>query len=160
MSVTAAILVAEDDPADVYFMQRAFKKVELGNPVVFVPDGAAAIETLSRPKSHPDERLPALVILDLKMPRRTGMQVLEWMRSEPVVRAIPVLILSSSANQSDIEAAYEAGASGFLIKPPSSEERTQLAAFIKHWLGAIQPPLGASEGFKAALTYRGAVANR
>jgi CheY-like chemotaxis protein len=151
-----SVLVAEDDETDVFFMKRAFAKVELTHPLVFVPDGLAAIELLGRAKLYPDERLPGLVILDLKMPRRNGLQVLEWMRGESIVRAIPVLVFSSSANQSDIEAAYDRGASGFMVKPSSSDERAQLATFIKSWLQSIQPPVSASENFKAALAYRAA----
>jgi CheY-like chemotaxis protein len=153
-----SILIAEDEESDVFFMKRAFEKVALPNPAVYVPDGMAAIEFLSRAKSHPDERLPGLVVLDLKMPRRNGLQVLEWMRAEPVIRAIPALVFSSSANQNDVEAAYDRGASGFMIKPPSSAERAEFATFIKDWLRCIQPPLIALEGFKAALAQRGCFA--
>lgn len=154
MNSLASILIAEDDEADVFFMKRAFKKVELANPVVFASDGLAAIEILNHGKVNPDERLPGLVILDLKMPRRTGLQVLGWMREQPVLRGMPVLVFSSSSNQSDIELAYEAGASGFMIKPPSAEERMQVAEFIKNWVRLIQPPLAASENFKTALAFR------
>ena len=156
MSGLPSILVAEDDETDVFLLQRAFRKVELPNPVVVVPDGLACIEKLAHAKTHPEERLPGLVMLDLKMPRRSGLQVLEWMRAEPVMRSIPVLIFSSSANQSDVESAYDRGASGFLIKPPSATERLDVASFIKHWLRLIQPPLTASENFKAALRQRAA----
>lgn len=160
MSSAPAILVAEDDDADVFFLRRAFKQVELTNPVLFVADGMAAIDALARSKTHAEERLPGLVILDLKMPRRSGLQVLEWMRRQPVIRSIPVLIFTSSSNQSDIESAYEAGASGFLVKPSSSEERVELAGFIKQWVRLMQPPLAAAEGFKAALAYRAATSPR
>ncbi|HVU36492.1 MAG TPA: response regulator [Opitutaceae bacterium] len=154
MSRLLSVLIAEDDESDVYFMMRALKKAELENPVTFVPDGLAAIEALSHAKAQPEQRLPALVLLDLKMPRRTGLQVLEWMRREPVIRSIPAVVLSSSSNQSDIEAAYEAGANGFLMKSPSSENRLEIAIFIKAWLRLMQPPLTASESFKVALAYR------
>jgi CheY-like chemotaxis protein len=156
MNGLPSVLVAEDDEADVFLLQRAFRKIELPNPVVVVADGLACIEKLTHAKAHPEERLPGLLMLDLKMPRRSGLQVLEWMRGEPVLRSIPVLIFSSSSNQSDIESAYDAGASGFMIKPPSAAERLDVAAFIKHWLRIIQPPLTASENFKAALRHRAA----
>lgn len=149
-----SVLLAEDDEADVLFLQRALKQAEFGHRLDVVSDGMAAIEFLSQAKAAPEQRLPALVILDLKMPRRTGLQVLQWMRQEPVVRSIPVLILSSSTNQSDVEAAYEAGASGFLVKPPSVAERNELARFIKDWMRLVQAPLTALENFKAALIYR------
>ena len=162
MSAAAApsILIAEDDEADVLFLQRAFKQVELTNPVRVVSDGMEAVEALSEASIRPEQRLPGLVILDLKMPRRTGLQVLEWMRQQPVIRSIPVLILSSSTNQADIENAYELGANGVLIKPPSVAERNELARFIKDWLRTIQPPLISTEGFKAAQTQRSALADK
>ena len=98
--------------------------------------------------------MPALVILDLKMPRRSGLQVLQWMREQPVIRSIPVLIFSSSTNRSDFEAAYELGANGFLIKPPSTAERRELAHFIKDWMRLIQAPLAACESFRVAQAQR------
>lgn len=158
-AATLSILLAEDDEADVLFLRRAFKHVELPNPVHVVSDGMEAIDALSETKLRPDRCLPALVLLDLKMPRRTGLQVLEWMRQQPVIRSVPVLILSSSTNQTDIEDAYELGANGFMIKPPSVAERNELARFIKDWLRTIQPPLTATEGFKAAQTRRSALAD-
>lgn len=157
-SGTLSILLAEDDESDVLFLQRAFKQVELQNPVRVVSDGMEAIEVLSEARIRPEQRLPALVILDLKMPRRTGLQVLEWMRQQPVIRSIPVLILSSSTNQNDVENAYELGASGFMIKPPSVAERNELARFIKDWLRTIQPPITSTESFKAAQAHRNAAA--
>ena len=159
-AATLSILLAEDDEADVLFLRRAFKQVELPNPVRIVTDGMEAIEALTEAKLQPEQRLPALVILDLKMPRRTGLQVLEWMRQQPVIRSVPVLILSSSTNQTDIENAYELGANGFMIKPPSLAERNELARFIKDWLRTIQPPLTSTEGFKAAQTQRSALADK
>jgi CheY-like chemotaxis protein len=149
-----SILLAEDDETDVLFLRRAFKQVELSNPVDVVPDGLEAIEFLERRKQKPEQRFPALVILDLKMPRRTGLQVLQWMREQPVIRAVPVVIFSSSSNQSDIESAYDAGANAFLVKPPSVNERNEIARFIKDWLRVSQPPLTAVESYRAAQAHR------
>jgi CheY-like chemotaxis protein len=152
-----SILLAEDDEADVMLLQRAFKDVSLVNPLHVANDGQAAIDFLTQLRSRPDERLPGLAILDLKMPRRSGIQVVEWMRAQPVIRTIPALIFSSSANRSDIEAAYDAGASAYLIKPPSIAERTELARFLKDWLRLVQSPSAALESFKAAQGHRAPV---
>jgi CheY-like chemotaxis protein len=149
-----SILLAEDDEADVLFLKRAFKQVELSNPVHVVTDGQEAIDFLSRAKSQPDERLPALVILDLKMPRRDGLQVLRWIREQPLIKSVPVLIFSSSSNRSDVESAYDLGANAFMTKPPSVGERAELARFIRDWLRFIQPPLAAAEGVRAAEAQR------
>jgi CheY-like chemotaxis protein len=153
-SSSLRILLAEDDDSDVLFLRRAFNKVEVKNPLHAVSDGLQAIQTLSQIALNPEERLPALVILDLKMPRRNGMEVLQWMRQQPVIRSIPVFIFSSSSNQSDVEMAYESGANAFLTKPPSLVEREEVARFVKNWLSVTQPPLAASESFRSARTQR------
>lgn len=154
MNTHLSILVAEDDETDVLFLRRAFKQVELNNHLDVVPDGFEAIEFLQRRKQQSEQRLPALVILDLKMPRRTGLQVLQWMREQPIIRAVPVLIFTSSSNQSDIESAYDAGANAFLVKPPSVGERNEIARFIKDWLRLNQAPLAGVESYKAAQAHR------
>jgi CheY-like chemotaxis protein len=152
-----SLLLAEDDEIDVLFLQRAFKQVELNNPLQVAADGQQAIDALAQIKNHPEQRLPALVILDLKMPRRTGLEVLEWMRAQPVIRSIPALILSSSTNLSDVERAYDLGANGYMVKPPSVAERNELARFIKDWLRVIQPPLSATESFRAGQAQRAGI---
>jgi CheY-like chemotaxis protein len=148
------ILLAEDDDADVLLLRRAFKEVELANPLQVVTDGQEAVEFLTNSRAQAADRAPALVILDLKMPRRGGMQVLQWMRQEPVIRNIPVMIFSSSANAAEIEAAYNFGANAYAVKPPSTAERREIARFIKDWLRLIHPPLASVEGFKAAQAQR------
>jgi len=149
-----SVLLAEDDASDVILLRRAFKDVDLTNPLHVTTDGQEAVEFLDGAKARPEERLPALVILDLKMPRRSGLQVLQWMRDQPILCSLPAVIFSSSANRSDIECAYDFGANAYLIKPPSMAERTELARFIKDWLRLIQPPLGASESFRSAQAQR------
>lgn len=151
MNDEATILIAEDDEADVLLLRRAFKEADVRNPVHFAHDGLEAIDFLTEQRRTADDRLPALVILDLKMPRRNGMEVLLWLRQQPVLRCLPVLIFSSSARVEDIERAYAFGANGFLVKPPSTVQRTEMARFIKDWLRFNQAPLASTEGFKAAL---------
>src|SRR5438067_12964024 len=99
-------------------LRRAFKEVGMPHPVEIARDGQEAIEFLSRDRASPDDRLPALVMLDLKMPRRNGMEVLKWMREQPVLRCLPVFVFSSSAHRTDVEQAYALGADGFIVKPP------------------------------------------
>jgi CheY-like chemotaxis protein len=149
-----SILVAEDDESDVIFLRRAFKVAGIANPLHVVADGQEAIDYLARSKSFPAERLPALVMLDLKMPRRGGLQVLRWIREEPIIRCLPVMILSSSENRNDIESAYDGGANAYMIKPPSLAEQAEVARFIKEWLRLIRAPLASVEGFRAAQTQR------
>ncbi|MBA4137990.1 MAG: two-component system response regulator [Opitutus sp.] len=134
MSATATILLAEDDELDVMLLRRAFASVELNNPLEFAHDGQHAIEWLEQRLRQPELPLPALVLLDLKMPRRDGLQTLRWMRSQSPLRCVPAIIFSSSAHRHEVRRAYEAGANAFLVKPPSLAERAEVARFIKHWL--------------------------
>lgn len=150
MSDGRAILVAEDDESDVLLLRRAFQEADLRNPVHFVEDGQAAIDFISRLCQSPQDRLPALMMLDLKMPRRTGMDVLHWLRQQSVLRCMPVMVFSSSAHREDIERAYTLGANAFFVKPASTVQRTELARFIKDWLQFNQPPLASTNGFRVA----------
>lgn len=150
MTPPVSILLAEDDDTDVLFLERAFAEVELRHPLQVARDGKEAIDLLSQAGKPPDDRLPGLVILDLKMPRLTGLEVLDWMRQHPVMRRIPVIVFSSSAHRADIERAYALGANAFLVKPPSTAQRKRVAQFIKDWLHLSLPPLASSEGVFAA----------
>lgn len=152
MNQSASILLVEDDEADVLLLRRAFKDADIQNPLQVARDGQEAIDFLARPWLPPGDRLPALVLLDLKMPRRTGAEVLAWMRDKPVLCTVPVIIFSSSANRNDIEQAYCLGANAFMVKPPSLGERLELARFLKQWLRLNQPPLACTEGYSAAQT--------
>ncbi|MES2694451.1 MAG: response regulator [Verrucomicrobiota bacterium] len=153
-ALSHSILLAEDDESDVFLLRRAFKEVGLTNPVHVVADGQAAIDFLTQAKSREDERMPALILLDLKMPRRTGLQVLQWIREQPLLRSLPVFIFSSSENRNDVENAYDGGATAYLIKPPSLAERADLARFLKDWLRTVQPGLSVSESVRAAQAQR------
>lgn len=144
------ILIAEDDEVDVLLLRRAFEEAGVRNGLRFVHDGQAAIEFLSAVRDAPDDRLPSLVILDLKMPRRTGIEVLQWIGNQPVLRCVPVMIFSSSAHREDIERAYALGANAFIVKPASTVQRAEVARFIRDWMQFNEPPLAATEGFKAA----------
>jgi CheY-like chemotaxis protein len=132
------ILVAEDDENDVTFLQRAFAQAEVRNPLHFVPDGQAAIDYLSGTGAYSDRNqhpLPGLVLLDLKMPRKTGMDVLKWVRGQEAFRCLPTIIFSSSTHPDEIETAYRNGVNAFVTKPSGMPERTELARMIKgFWL--------------------------
>lgn len=151
---TSRILFAEDDENDVFFMQRAFTEAGLPHTLHVVADGQEAIDYLSGAEKYADRKeypLPSLLILDLKMPRRTGMEVLEWIRSRPELRMLPVLILSSSAHRHDVERGYALGANAFVAKPSSTEQRTELARMIKgFWLTFNETPFLCGEGVDAA----------
>jgi CheY-like chemotaxis protein len=119
-------------------MQRAFVQAEIANPLKVARDGQEAIDYLSGTGPYADREkfpLPILVLLDLKMPRKSGMETLEWIRGQKQLRALAVIIFSSSVQPAEIEQAYALGANAFVTKPPGTKERIEFARMIKGlWL--------------------------
>ena len=152
MPDTLTILLAEDDETDVLLLKRAFVEVGIANPVEVVADGQEAIDYLERLQAAPGpgDRMPAIMILDLKMPRLTGLDVLRWARAESGMRCVPIIVFSSSAHQHDVERAFAAGANAFVVKTPATSERLEFARFIKLWLHFNQLPVACTDGFRAA----------
>jgi CheY-like chemotaxis protein len=133
-----AVLYAEDEPDDVFFMERAFRRAGIEHGLHTVADGKEAMDYLSGKEKYADRTinpLPAVVLLDLKMPEFSGFEVLRWIRSTAEVAAVPVVILTSSAQRADIERASSLGANGYLVKPGNLEELAEVARAIKaYWL--------------------------
>ena len=158
MKSRGSFLVAEDDGNDVFFLQRAFQQAKIENPLHIVGDGQEAIDYLSGEGKFSDRSLyplPHLFILDLKMPRKTGLDVLLWLQEQPELRCLPVLVLSSSAQRTDIERAYELGANAFVVKPASLERRVELAKVIgTFWLEFNEGPIVCTEGLESARKLR------
>jgi CheY-like chemotaxis protein len=118
------VLVVEDDSTDVLMIRRAFKKAQLLNPLHIVDNGDAAVDYLSGKPPYDDRSLhplPAVVLLDLKLPRRSGLEVLEWLRQQPGLRRLPVVVLTSSMESTDVRKAYDLGCNSYLVKPVSFE---------------------------------------
>jgi CheY-like chemotaxis protein len=138
MTKSGHILVAEDDPTDAYFFQRAFKRAGIPVLLHFVRDGQEVIDYLQGDGQFADRTahpLPQLILLDLKMPRLDGFEVLEWMREQPGFSSLQVVIFSGSGEPKDIKRAYGLGANWYLVKPHSMEELTALVGrFKKFWL--------------------------
>src|SRR3954462_7072870 len=138
MNSSLGILLAEDNDDDVFLLKRAFANAEIRNPLYVAHDGQEAIDYLPGVGNFVNRTefpLPSLVILDLKMPKRSGMEVLQWVRTQPVLHCLPVIIFSSSAHRHDVERAYRLGANAVVSKPACSENRIQLSRFIKgFWL--------------------------
>lgn len=132
------ILYAEDDENDMFFMERAFEKLNVANPLRMVSDGRQAIAYLSggEPFSNRDENpIPCLILLDLSMPGKGGLDVLQWVRTQPAFSEIPVVVLTSSNQESDIHRAGLLGASGYLIKPGEPDELIQMVRELhQYWL--------------------------
>lgn len=140
--MTRALLLAEDNEDDVFFFQTAAKKAGWKHEIHTVGNGREAIAALTRyvAEDFPATRL-SLVLLDLKMPFVGGLEVLEWAQTQPKLRFVPFAMLTSSEQESDIEAAYRAGASSFLVKPAQSEGLVNLLRAIDaYWLGENRLP--------------------
>lgn len=114
------VLLVEDQSADVLLTQRAFQRVNASINLQIAEDGLEAIHYLSGEDKYGDRKLhplPQLILLDLKLPRRSGFEVLQWLQSHERLRRIPVIIVSSSDIQRDINQAYDFGANAYLVKP-------------------------------------------
>ena len=132
------LALAEDNADDVFFLKRALKTAEIGNPLEILPDGRHALEYLGGAGRYADRRAhppPRLLLLDLKLPLVGGFQVLEWVRARPETRCLPVIILTSSGQYKDVRRAYELGANSYLIKPSGADRMAgQMKAFRQFWL--------------------------
>ena len=140
MDEKPVILVAEDDPNDIFFLRRAFQKAAIKCRILDVSDGQQAIFYLqgTAPYSNrADYPLPQLLVLDLKMPLMNGFDVLEWLRGQPDLAQLPALVLSSSAQDEDISRARRLGARDYLVKPTDLAQLSELAREIAtKWLQA------------------------
>jgi CheY-like chemotaxis protein len=137
-AVAPRILVAEDEETEVLLFQLALQSAGLSYPVIVARDGQEAIDYLAgnapyeNRLSHP---LPALVMLDLKMPRMTGFDVLSWLGSQPQLQNIPAVVLSSSSYPEDIKKATQLGAREYYIKPHTLVELARLLQSVgQRWL--------------------------
>lgn len=138
------VLLVEDNPDDVLLIRRAFHKANLLNPIHVVVDGDEAVAYLSGEGEYEDRSthpLPVLILLDLKLPKRSGHEVLEWLRAQEGLRRIPVAVLTSSKESADVNRAYDLGANAYLLKPVEFEALIELVkATNMFWLILNEPP--------------------
>ncbi|HLH56958.1 MAG TPA: response regulator [Verrucomicrobiae bacterium] len=131
------ILHVEDNPDDVVLTAMAFRKASVSARLEVATDGHKAISTLSNAAASP----PSCVLLDIKLPSISGLEVLSWIRKQPQLKRLPVIMLTSSLLPGDINQAYDLGANSYLIKPPNLETLVDLAKTIDHyWLRTNTPP--------------------
>jgi CheY-like chemotaxis protein len=126
----------EDEDYDILLLKLAFEEAGITMPVHVATDGQMAIDYLSGTGLFADREkfpLPCLVLLDLKLPRKSGFEVLEWLRAQPALRRIVVIACTSAEHEQDIELAYELGANSYIVKPMDVAERTELARCLKGW---------------------------
>ncbi len=145
--MTKRILVVEDNPADEKLTLRAFRNCGVANEIFVVRDGAEALDYLfaSGPYSSRDaNELPTITLLDLKLPRIDGLEVLRRVRADERTRLLPVIILTASKEEEDIARGYELGANAYVRKPVDFADFVQAAkALGLFWLLVNEPPFGA-----------------
>ena len=135
---TSTILLVEDDPDDVLLIRRAFTKAGILDSMETVPDGEGAVAYLEGSGPYASRErfpLPAIILLDLKLPRKSGFEVLDWIRARPGLRRIPVVVLTGSEQRSDVNRAFDAGANSYLVKPVGIGALTEILKTLNvYWL--------------------------
>ncbi len=133
----ARILVVEDNPDDAFFLERAFRKAGVAGFDRVLGNGVDAIAYLSGGGSFADREihpLPSHVVLDLKIPKVSGLEVLGWIREQPELRGLRVVVLSSSGERRDLEQAEALGVDGYFIKPTGSVELVEIVReIVRRW---------------------------
>jgi CheY-like chemotaxis protein len=137
------VLAAEDEESDAMILRLAFQKLRSLHPLILVRDGQEAVDYLSGKGDLSDRSvypLPALIVVDLKMPRMNGTDVLGWLAMRPEFKDIPAVVLSSSGDESDIRKARQLGARGYFVKPHAFDDLKNILRQIEaRWLKAAAP---------------------
>jgi len=138
------ILLVEDNPDDEALTLRAFKKKKFINPVVVAHDGVEALDYLFATNAHAGRDtsvMPSLILLDLKLPKMDGLEVLKRIRADERTKRIPVVVLTSSKEQQDLVASYDHGANSYIRKPVDFEKFVEAAGNLgMYWLMWNEPP--------------------
>ncbi len=145
MSQRHTILLVEDNPVDILLMQRAFRNETFTNTSLqIVRDGDAAVFYLNGDGEYSDRArypLPAIILLDLKLPRRSGHEVLVWLKQQPELKCLPVVMLTSSKETLDVKRAYELGVNSYLVKPIGFASLLEMMqSFNEYWLHYTELP--------------------
>lgn len=139
------MLIMEDDENDVLLLKRAFKKLNFEYPMYRVRDGEEGIDYLrgqGRFSNREEFPYPSVILMDLKMPKKSGFEVLKWIKEHPFCKMTPVIVFSSSAQDDDIKRAYELGAGSYFLKPHDFTELLELLTLFRHyWSKAKKPPI-------------------
>ncbi|MDB6026191.1 MAG: response regulator receiver protein [Verrucomicrobiales bacterium] len=137
------ILIAEDDENDIHLLERALRKNGITNPVQVCRDGEEAINYLRGIDSYADRTkypFPSVIFLDLKMPRKSGLDVLSWLKAHSECSVIPAIMLTSSREESDIAAAYKLGANSYIVKPLNFEKFQEMIKTAYDYWGWCEKP--------------------
>jgi CheY-like chemotaxis protein len=145
MNVNQTILLVDDSENDLFLMREAFSKAEFHSPLHAVENGEDAIAYLKGEGIYSDRSkypLPAVMVLDLNMPKKNGFDVLAWVRGEPAFKRLSVIILTASLRNEDVERAFDLGANAFLVKPATLARLVIMIRRLRDWLEINHfPPL-------------------
>lgn len=136
-----AILLVDDDPHDVVLLRLAFRRVGIIDPIKLVKDGAEAVRYLKGEGVYADRHAypaPTLMLLDLRMPQTSGFDVLQWIRAQPALKHLTVVVMSGSKDSDDVQRAYELGAHSYLVKPTKFSDLMKITQCLKGYCAAIK----------------------
>ncbi len=135
------IMMVEDNPMDVDLTLQAFQEQGLSNPFIVCRDGEEALSFIDAHGSAEDPQIPIIILLDLRLPKVDGIEVLRQARQHPVWKQVPVIILTTSQQDTDIESAYQLGANSYIVKPVDFVKFTDVVRTIKvYWLLTNKSP--------------------
>lgn len=132
------IMLVEDNPMDVDLTKRAFAKRKLTNPIDVARDGEEALARIAEWDAGKTQ--PAVILLDLKLPKISGLDVLRVLKSHPVYKRIPVVVLTTSKEDADVDTAYTVGANSYIVKPVDFEKFMEVAGQIEMYWGVVNTP--------------------
>lgn len=140
MTGNGPIFIVEDNPMDVDLTVRAFRRRKVTNPIEIARDGEEALAWIPRWESG--EPPPVVILLDLKLPKVSGLEVLARLKAHPALRTIPVVVLTTSTEERDVKAAYGLGANSYIVKPVDFDKFMDVAAQIDlYWAVLNKPPV-------------------
>jgi len=138
-NITQPILLIEDSPMDIDLTRRAFARRKITNPLEVVTDGEAALECIA----HWDagKPTPVVILLDLKLPKVDGLEVLRQLKEHPTYHTIPIVVLTTSSEERDTQMAYKLGANSYIVKPVDFDKFLEVAENIELYWNVINKPL-------------------
>ncbi|MBS7634181.1 response regulator [Candidatus Bathyarchaeota archaeon] len=135
------MLLVEDNTDDILITRRAMDKANIAGRLIIVNDGEEALKFLRRRDEYRDAKLPSLILLDLKMPRVDGFEVLKELKKDETLKVLPVIVFTSSERSEDVELAYKLGCNSYVVKPVKFDEFIKVIEEIKrYWLEMSEIP--------------------
>ncbi len=135
-----SILLVEDDEVDIMNVMRAFKKINLTNPLYIARDGVEALALLRGQCGPAGMGRPGIILLDINMPRMNGIEFLRAIRLDPELKILPVIVLTTSDEECDVIAAYQLNVAGYIVKPVSFEQFVEAMAALDHYWTLSEMP--------------------